>query len=173
MTILIVLVGLPGSGKTHLLQHPEFRNLVNPFIYSTDSYIEEKAELLQRTYTDIFEHYIAEATQEMRLRLQQAIKDSRPVVWDQTNMTCAKRSWILKQFPDNYIKNCLCIAPPRNDNEWSILELRLLSRVGKTIPNYVVDSMLDSYEEPNIAEGFDFVGITSISGVVLKQLYKK
>lgn len=164
MSKVTVLVGLPGSGKSFHVNSLRFSDDQKVFVYSTDAYIEEKALLEGSTYSEVFEHYIREATDYMNNSLQQAIADNTMVIWDQTNMNPKKRKWILSQFPESYDKCCFTIAPPKNPTEWAMLYARLGARVGKTIPGYVLDSMLSSYEEPTLEEGFDLVYVFNITG---------
>ena len=168
MSIVVVLSGLPGSGKSYLAQTSKLEGKV--FRYSTDDYIEQMAIVNNSTYTDSFELYIREATEFMNLELKKAIEANMVVVWDQTNTKAAKRRWILSQFPEHYVKHCLAIVPPRNDREWQLLIARIFSRPGKLIPKYVIESMFEGYEEPSLEEGFDLINIVSTSGTVLELL---
>jgi tRNA uridine 5-carbamoylmethylation protein Kti12 len=168
MSVVVVLSGLPGSGKSYLTKASKLGGKV--FIYSTDDYIEQMAIQNSSTYTDSFELYIREATEFMNLELKKAIEANMTVIWDQTNTKAAKRRWILNQFPEHYVKHCFAIIPPRNDREWQLLTARILSRPGKHIPKYVIESMLEGYEEPSLDEGFDLVNIVSTSGRVVEML---
>lgn len=170
MSVLITLSGLPGSGKSYTARSG--RTNSNMFCYSTDDYIEQQAVIQGLTYTDIFEHTIREATEHMNYDLKQAIANNISVIWDQPNTKSKKRSWITSQFPDHYVKTCFAIIPPRNDREWQMLQARLLARPGRNIPMYVVESMMETYEEPCLEEGFDFVSIVSINGNIIEQLQR-
>ena len=112
MNYVIVMVGLPGSGKSYLIDKLLSEGGTDWFVYSTDAYIEAMAEQLGSTYTEVFEHYIHEATEFMNAALEQAIAKGRNVLWDQTNMNSKKRRWITSKFPDTYTKQCFVVAPP-------------------------------------------------------------
>ena len=170
MSWVIVMVGLPGSGKSYLIDKLRLADNSSAFLYSTDAYIERCAERDNKSYTEVFELYIKEATDYMNAGLERAIEANLNVIWDQTNMNSVKRRWVLSHFPDSYTKQCFAIAPPANDREWGILYSRLGARVGKIIPGYVIDSMLASYSEPAIEEGFEQICISSIRGGVIKQI---
>jgi predicted kinase len=170
MSSVIVMVGLPGSGKSYLIDKLRLADNSLTFLYSTDSYIERCAERDNKSYTEVFELYIREATDYMNAKLRLAIESNKMVIWDQTNMNSNKRRWILSLFPDSYNKQCFAIAPPANDREWSLLYSRLGSRVGKSIPGYVIDSMISTYSEPTVEEGFSQICISSIGGGILKQI---
>jgi len=165
-----VLVGLPGSGKSTRLScvdDPEFGETV--FVYSTDNYIESVASAQGKNYNDAFKDYIAEATSNMNNFLRYAIEDKVDVYWDQTNMSSRKRQTIMSKFPKSYTKTCWCVAPPRTPEEWADLEIRLILREGKTIPHHIIESMADSYVEPELDEGFDYIQIVDIYGNVIKE----
>lgn len=162
MSRLTVLVGLPGSGKSTLISQAK-----DAFIYSTDDYIEGVAVMKGKTYSDVFQDHIKEATAAMNTRLKDEIAKGGNVIWDQTNMSDKKRRSILSQFPKTYTKSCICIRPPSNIDEWKELKRRLDSRPGKNIPWYIVQSMAASFVAPTKSEGFDhltFYNMISESG---------
>lgn len=164
MSKVEVLVGLPGSGKSTFVGSVFGENPAGVFIYSTDNYIENVASAQNKTYDQVFRDTIKEATENMNNFLTYAIEDKLRVVWDQTNMSSKKRLGILSKFPKSYRKVCWCIAPPRTDEEWDELNRRLDSREGKTIPRNIIESMADSYVEPELDEGFDYILIVDIYG---------
>ena len=168
MPKLKVLVGLPGSGKSTYLSfvdNPEFGDTV--FVYSTDAGIEGVAKALGITYNEAFKDFIGSATKDMNERLIVAIRDGYDVYWDQTNMSSKKRKGILSKFPSTYNKECFCIRPPDSSEEWGELLRRLASREGKTIPTHIIETMADSYVEPELDEGFDKITIVDLYGNVI------
>lgn len=164
MTILTVLVGLPGSGKSTYV-----KNVINEdtFVYSTDQFIEDAAKHFGITYNEAFADNIKAASASMNLLLNEAIQKRKHVIWDQTCLSAKKRCGIISRFPDSYAKFCICRVPPRDDAEWAELNRRVLSREGKIIPSRIIESMADSYVEPTREEGFDAVYLYDIYGNVV------
>lgn len=162
-----VLVGL-GSGKSTYLKH--IRALTDVFVYSTDDYIEEKAAALGKTYSECWAELIKGAETVMNAGLVHALAAEKRIAWDQTNMSEKKRRSIINRVPRSYHLTCYCIAPPRNDEEWAELNLRLANRPGKVIPDTAIDNMIRSYVEPSLSEGFDYVFICDIYGNPIKVL---
>lgn len=164
-----ILVGLPASGKsTARAQAVANGEAAESFQYSTDDWVDAKAEELGVNYDDIWSDYIKEATTAMNEQVVAAIKQQENVLWDQTNMTRKKRRKILNRFPDNYQKTCLCILPPftgEQEDEW---RRRLAARPGKQIPEFVLENMRDSFQLPSTNEGFSHVFYFDIYGKLVE-----
>jgi len=109
-----VMVGLPASGKStflNFIESPEFGDTV--FIYSTDTYIEDNAKALGKTYDEIFQDYIGKATTRMNALLDLAIKADIDVYWDQTNLSAKKRKKIINRMKNaGYNVECVCFVTP-------------------------------------------------------------
>lgn len=151
MQKIYILVGLPGSGKSTWIKN----NNTDWVIVSTDDIIEGIAKEKGLTYSDVWESNIKFATKKADSIFQEAIKDNRTIVWDQTNMTSKKRKSILNRIPKGYKKICVVFETPMH-----IIEQRLINRekeTGKHIPKFVLINMNKSYEKPNLSEGFDEV----------------
>jgi len=154
--ILIMLVGLPGSGKSTWINKDlsEFENLFGEFaVISTDNYIEEKAKQEGKTYSEVFTKYIDEATREMNVTIAKAIRENKNIIWDQTNTTVKSRKGKLSKIPNSYNKIAVVFHVPMET-----LKKRLEKRAaetGKIIPDHVMKSMNDSFEIPTKDEGFD------------------
>jgi predicted kinase len=154
---LYVMVGLPGTGKSTLVNTVLRDRGDRTFVYSTDNLIEEWAAGQGWSYDFAFSKYIKKATTEMNGRLRTAIETGQDVIWDQTNLSARKRESILNRFPREYRRECWVVEPPQGDSQISDWQWRLENRPGKTIPGHIIESMCDSYVEPALSEGFDRV----------------
>ena len=150
MPTLWMLVGVPASGKTTWLRDSDI-DWNRTTLLSTDNIIEREAAALGKTYNDMFNRVIKQATREMNQRLTQAVADNRDIVWDQTNLTPASRKSKLEKIPATYQKVAVYFPVP-NNKEW---QRRLNSRPGKIIPQSVLVSMGQGFTMPSQAEGFD------------------
>lgn len=166
-----VMVGLPATGKSTLVRTLLQTNM-NAFVYSTDDYIEAQAALLGKTYDEVFRDTIIEATHEMNERLRIAVCDEIDVIWDQTNLTKKKRKSIIERMKrEGYVVKCHCIVKPEATHvaDQITLKNRLNSRSGKNIPSSILVSMIESYEEPQLDEGFDVLVCRNMYGQILVQ----
>ena len=155
---IIVLVGLPGSGKSTLRDRLVDEHVGDDFvIISSDEEIENLCADEGITYTEGFDKFIGKATHIMKQKFREAVNNGNNIIWDQTNLTPKKRRGILKQVPDDYFKEAISV-------EVTSIQLReRLDRrereTGKHIPPHVVENMAKSYLPPTKAEGFDNVTI--------------
>lgn len=150
---LILLCGIPTSGKSSytktLLSQPYWENAV---VLSTDNYIQMVAEKSQSTYNEVFDDYIAQATEVMWDQLKFAIAEGRDVVIDQTNLTRKSRKQKTSRVPNTYRKRAVYF-------EISLKEAleRNKHREGKFIPESVLKRMYHTFEIPNNTENFDAI----------------
>jgi len=153
---LTMLCGSPCSGKSTYVKNFQQR-LSNLFydhvvVLSTDDYIERMATKLNSTYSEIFEEYIGAASHELELELKEAIRHSKSIIWDQTNLTPKARKRKLSKIPSHYTKYAVWFDEPlqvvldRNEN-----------RAGKYIPKSVLRRMHSQFVRPTLEEGFDYV----------------
>jgi len=162
---ILVLVGLPGSGKSTGRILNTIKSIGEyDFCYSTDDKIEGYANEVGSTYNNVFQDYIKTATKLADAELVEAISNGQDVIWDQTNMSAKKRKKVLDRFPKNYRKECVCILPPFDQDQEDELKRRLDSRPGKTIPNYAMRNMRKSFQLPSTNEGFNHVHYFDIYG---------
>ena len=147
MPTCYILVGCPGSGKT------TFTNLLprGAIITGTDKYIERIAEALELTYSKIFKDAYGLAESLFWDDIITASEDGTDIVIDRTNMTRGSRHKFFSALRATHRMEAIVFPVPED------LKARLDSRPGKHIPQSVISNMINSFEMPSIAEGFDAV----------------
>jgi len=147
----IMFHGLPGTGKTtatHIVQ--EIHNV--KYIVSTDSIIEAECNRLGMTYNQGWASLIKPATTRMNNSRSEIIANNYSFIDDHTNLTLGGRKRKLASIPKNYINICYVFDIP--PVEW---RKRLNSRPNKTIPNDVLEQMINNTVFPTLGEGFDAI----------------
>lgn len=151
--LLIMLSGLPTSGKStfvsKLLNDPAYKNSV---VLSTDSYIEQVAQRLNKTYNEVFDDTIDEATRQLELTLIEAKDRGKSLIWDQTNLTPKIRKKKLSKIPSSYGRIAIWF-----DITLEEVLKRNQQRPGKMIPENVMRRMSEQFVHPTLHEGFDVV----------------
>jgi predicted kinase len=163
---LVVLVGLPGSGKSYRSNaYMSDEKNKDTVVYSTDDYIEQVAARRNMTYSDVFQDTIKEATMVNDAKVADAFAAGKNVAWDQTNLGLKKRKQIISKAPKNYRVSCVCFVPPRDASEDAEIAARRDARgAAKFIPKHILDSMKKSAVMPTLEEGFDTVHFVDIYG---------
>jgi tRNA uridine 5-carbamoylmethylation protein Kti12 len=152
---VIVLIGVPCSGKSTFLSNGGNNDIdLNDFdtrILSSDNYIETVAARASKTYSEVFEDAIETAEKLFWNDLDQAVAGRYTIVVDRTNLTKKARKRLLDKIPSDYEKIAIWFeTPPKHT-----LGERNVSRPGKKIPPYVLESMMKRLEPPAVAEGWD------------------
>ncbi len=148
-----MLCGIPTSGKStfaeSLLTQPYWKNAI---VLSTDNYIQHIAEKQGKTYNDVYQDTIKEATENLRRQMRTAIKNGRDIILDQTNLTRKSRKNKISKLPNTYHKKVVYF-------EISLEEAleRNKHRKGKFIPESVLKQMYYSYEIPDNTEDFETI----------------
>jgi predicted kinase len=147
---LIVLIGLPGSGKSTWIKN----NIDSSYVVvSSDNYIERKASEEGTNYSGAYDKHIRDASSHASSTFSEAVKGRKNIVVDMTNMGVKRRRSWLSQVGGNYYKIAVTF-----DVKMEVLYQRLKDRAeetGKHIPRHVIDDMLSRYESPTKEEGFD------------------
>jgi predicted kinase len=141
------LIGVPGSGKSTWVKNQIWA--LGLTVISTDNFVEAYANTQGRTYSEVFEDYMPTAIDLMIQQVAFAQQHGHTVIWDQTSTTAASRRKKFRMLPD-YQHIAVVFKTPDPEE----LSRRLASRPGKIIPEEIVKDMIDRFEMPTLAEGF-------------------
>ena len=141
------LIGVPGSGKSTWVENQTWA--IPCAKVSTDKWVEIYAKEVGRTYSEVFVNFMPTAVDLMAKEVVAAREMKRNIVWDQTSTTVASRAKKFRMLP-NYEHIAVVFKTPEHKE----LMRRLMSRPGKEIPEHVIASMISSWEEPTLEEGF-------------------
>ena len=141
------LIGVPGAGKSTWITNQEWAK--DCVVVSTDNHVEAYAKSVGKTYNEVFADYMPTAVDLMAQDVINAREQGKDIIWDQTSMSIKSRK---RKF--NMLRNYEHIAVVFKTPEPVELERRLNSRPGKNIPDHVMKSMIENYDEPTEDEGF-------------------
>jgi len=146
------LIGIPGSGKSTWYKNQEWlgEDKKDHKYVSTDDHVEGYARDQGKTYSEVFVEYMPTAVKQMMINVNFAAALQLDIVWDQTSTTIASRARKFNALPDYYHIAVVFKTPEHKE-----LVRRLFSRPGKDIPDHVIASMIASWEEPTLEEGFN------------------
>lgn len=150
MNVFVMLVGVPGSGKSTWTEN--YGPSVNFKVVSSDAIIEKYAEEHGMTYDEAFPLMIKNSSKQVFEDIKKCVENKINIIHDQTNLTAKSRKGKLDLIPENWYRMAFVFPTPESE-EWKIR----LNRPGKTIPEYVLKSMQESFEAPSEEEGFDTV----------------
>lgn len=155
---IYILVGPPAAGKTTWIQK-EFQGEI--FTVSSDDIIQEIADEEDSTYDEVFAKYAKVAEKMMWEDFDHLVGgDYTPIIVDRTNMSVKSRRKFferLRNFHKGHgYKLHAVVFPKPEDAEY---ERRLNSRPGKTIPENVIKSMIQSFQMPTLEEGFTTITV--------------
>lgn len=148
-----MLVGIPTSGKsTYVEKLKKLDYWKDAIVLSTDNYIESQAKRLEKTYNEVFQDCIDEATRQLEIAFIEAKDKGKNIIFDQTNLTVKSRRKKLSKLPSYYARGVIYFpisleeALKRNEN-----------REGKYIPKSVLKRMYHTLEVPTLSEEFDYI----------------
>ena len=147
MVKLIVLIGLPASGKSlyaEVIAHKE-----KAVIISSDKMREE-------LYNDVNnQDKNSELFVEINKRIKENLSKGVSVVYDATNINWKKRRQLLLDVKKyNVYKECLFVATPYE------LCLKRNNERDRKVPEYVIKKMYKTIYIPQVYEGWDNINIT-------------
>lgn len=145
-------VGLPGSGKSYLTEKI-IKDNPDIVVLSIDNILERYAKKENKSYREIWSSYIKIAEKEFNDTLDDAIKNKKDILWDQTNLTSESRAKKLPKLIENGYE-IDAVAIELSFDEWMRRIEHREANGGKTMPKAVLEDMAKSYQSPNYQEGF-------------------
>ena len=146
MTKFIMMVGLPGSGKS--LREKNLAVKENAIIHSSDTLRQELFgdENTQDNNEELFK--------ELHRRIKQDLKGEQNVIYDATNISYKRRKAFLEELKKiNCEKICYLVATPYE----KCLDQNKSRK--RQIPEYVIKKMYLSFYIPQYYEGWDKINI--------------
>ena len=147
MPKLYVFIGVPGSGKSTWVKSQDWA--ADCAYISTDEFVEDYAREVGSTYSEVFDEYMPTAVDLMAKKVIWARENGKDIIWDQTSTSIKSRKRKFNMLPDYHAIAVVFRTPEKEE-----LARRLASRPGKEIPDYVMRSMISSWDEPTEDEGF-------------------
>lgn len=152
----IMLVGVPGSGKSTWINSFVSKSPEEWIVLSTDDIIEDWAKKNGKTYSEAFAILnFKDIQSKFDFKLRNALQNKQNIIWDQTNIQANARKKKLMQIPSFYQTAAIAFEVSHDE-----LMQRLTDRsnaTGKTIPDDVIKNMIKNYQPPSKSEGFDTV----------------
>lgn len=154
MPKLYVLIGVPGSGKSTWVKSQDWA--ADCAYISTDIHVESYANSVGKTYSEVFDEYMSTAVELMVQDVISARTAGKDIIWDQTSTSINSRKRKFNMLPKYHAIAVVFRTPEKEE-----LARRLASRPGKEIPDYVMRSMISSWDEPTEDEGFAEIWYTA------------
>jgi predicted kinase len=148
------LVGVPASGKSTWIKSQDWSS--DCVVVSTDEFVEDHAKEVGSTYSEVFDDYMPIAVKLMADKVVRAREEGKDIIWDQTSTTVKTRARKFNMLPD-YEHIAVVFKTPEKDE----LARRLASRLGKNIPDFVMQNMIENFEMPSEEEGFKEIWFAS------------
>ena len=158
MAELIVMVGVPGSGKSTYIK--QINKDSKYTVISLDDRIEDLArenELFNEKghidYNKAFKIYLKDANRLHMYSIKDAFDNEKDIIWDQTNMSVKSRRKIFSNLPKCYT-DISAVVFSLTDVEWKKRFHNRKQLTGKSVPMEVVEQMFRNFEMPTKEEGF-------------------
>ena len=145
----MMLIGPTLSGKSTYIRN----NYPNTEVISRDEIVMEVFG--SRDYNLAFKEVDQkEVDRVLAKRLKDANDLKTSVIIDMTNMTVKRRMATLRYFDKDFSRLAV-VFPILSDEEYTKRNIDRKSKENKWIPPFVIKSMIDSYQEPTLEEGYD------------------
>jgi predicted kinase len=146
---VMMLIGPTLSGKSTYIRN----NYPNTEVISRDEIVMEVFG--SRDYNLAFKEVDQkEVDRVLATRLKEANDLKTSVIIDMTNMTVKRRMATLRNFDKDFSRLAV-VFPILSDEEYTKRNIDRNSKENKWIPPFVIKSMIDSYQEPTLDEGYD------------------
>ena len=145
----MMLIGPTLSGKSTYIRN----NYSNIQVISRDEIVMEVFG--SRDYNLAFKEVDQkEVDRVLATRLKEANDLKTSVIIDMTNMVVKRRMATLRNFDKNFSRVAV-VFPILSDEEYTRRNIDRNAKENKWIPPFVIKSMVDSYQEPTLEEGYD------------------
>ena len=146
---VMMLIGPTLSGKSTYIRN----NYPNTEVISRDEIVMEVFG--SRDYNLAFKEVDQkEVDRVLATRLKEANELKTSVIIDMTNMTVKRRMATLRNFDKDFSRIAV-VFPILSDEEYTKRNIDRNAKENKWIPPFVIKSMIDSYQEPTLDEGYD------------------
>ena len=146
---VMMLIGPTLSGKSTYIRS----NYPSAEVISRDEIVMEVFG--SRDYNSAFKEVDQkEVDRRLADRLVAAAAAKKSVIVDMTNMTVKRRMATLRNFGKDFARVAV-VFPILSDEEYEKRNIDRNAKENKWIPPFVIKSMIDSYQEPSPAEGYD------------------
>ena len=147
----MMLIGPTLSGKSTYIRN----NYPNVEVISRDEIVMEVFG--SRDYNLAFKEVDQkEVDRVLATRIKEANDLKTSVIIDMTNMTVKRRMATLRNFDKDFSRVAV-VFPILSDEEYTKRNIDRNAKENKWIPPFVIKSMIESYQEPTLEEGYDRV----------------
>lgn len=145
----MMLIGPTLSGKSTYIRN----NYPNVQVISRDEIVMEVFG--SRDYNLAFKEVDQKEVDRVLAKILKDTNDLKTnVIIDMTNMTVKRRMATLRNFDKDFSRIAV-VFPILSDEEYSKRNIGRNAKENKWIPPFVIKSMIDSYQEPTLDEGYD------------------
>lgn len=146
---VMMLIGPTLSGKSTYIRN----NYPNVQVISRDEIVMEVFG--SRDYNLAFKEVDQKEVDRVLAKILKDTNDLKTnVIIDMTNMTVKRRMATLRNFDKDFSRIAV-VFPILSDEEYSKRNIGRNAKENKWIPPFVIKSMIDSYQEPTLDEGYD------------------